>query len=215
MRLLFAALASRLSFLRWMMLRYIDLLIMPFLLEAAPALLYLAARVISLCVPAVLSFLERRAVPHLSALADPEPSPAFQALAGRVNLGFMMIAGSLSLAMVWGTPFIAAQLGLPLAELREILVWLILGQCAPVFFGATRMMMHAVGRGAFVVMLEGFAVTCFLIALSVGDGSDPVFYAQAVAAAQLTQSGLSALLLTQCGVWPGLSALFHPTIRLR
>ena len=125
-----------------------------------------------------------------------------------------MICGAVSLLVLGCAPFIAGALGGLNHAFDEIVIWLVVGQAAPVLFGATALLMHAVDRGAFYVVLQGMTATMFIGGVIVLDNTNAVVVAQTLAAAQLTQAALCALLLTQCGVWPGLTALFHKEIKL-
>ncbi len=54
----------------------------------------------------------------------------------------------------------------------------------------------------------------FLAGIWMLNPQDGVLIAQTFAAAQLAQAAICALLLTQCGIWPGLTALFYKEIKL-
>lgn len=195
--------------------RYADLAVVPWLLELPVLCAYLLARIASLGIPFALFILGRRAAPHLAELAIAPDQLRFQAAAARVNLGYLMVCGAVALFVMVSAPWAAKLLDLPLATFDEILVWLVIGQSAPVLFGATALLMHAVERGAFYDLLLGLTAVLFLVGvLLVPDARDGELIALTLAAAQLTQAALCALLLTQSGVWPGLTALFHKEIKL-
>ena len=194
--------------------QYVDLLIVPWLLEPAVVWIYFSARVASLCIPMTLSLLGSRVARQLSELAQAQEQCGFQSAAARVNLSYLMVCGAMALFVMVGAPNLAAMWGAPKGAYSEILVWLVIGQSAPVLFGATSLLMHAVERGAFYNFLLVLTAVMFLAATVLSDVRDGVVVAQALVAAQMTLAGLSALLLTQCGVWPGVAALFHKKIRL-
>lgn len=194
--------------------RYADLLIVPFLFEVTLLIAYLVARIASMCVPLALGGLAHKAGPQLSRLFQMPKQAPFQAAAARVNLGYLMVCGAVSLLVLGCAPFIAGALGGLNHAFDEIVIWLVVGQAAPVLFGATALLMQAVDRGAFYVVLQGMTATMFVAGVMVLDNTSAVVVAQTLAAAQLTQAALCALLLTQCGVWPGLTALFHKEIKL-
>ena len=54
----------------------------------------------------------------------------------------------------------------------------------------------------------------FLVGIVLLGARDGIDVAQTFAVSQLTLAAVSALLLTQCGIWPGLTALFHNQIKL-
>ena len=194
--------------------RYIDILFAPFILEAAMLIAYLVARGVSMCIPLTLGGLGRKAAPQMARLSQLPKQTLFQAAAARVNLGYLMVCGAVSLLVLASAPFLSQSFGGLDSAFDEMLIWLVVGQAAPVLFGATALLMRAVDRGAFYDVLQGVTAAMFLGALAVFDGASGVMMAQTLAAAQLTLAALSALLLTQCGIWPGLTALFHKQIKL-
>lgn len=191
--------------------RYPDVLIVPWLLSASVALAYLAARGASLLVPLALLLVDRKAEPHLIVLAQDLPQTPFQAAAARVNLGYLMICGALGLFVLTFMQQVAGHFD---PVMGDMLIWLLVGQSTPVLFGATAVLMRVVERGAFYDLLTGITSALFIIGVALLDIRDGVLIAQAFAAAQLTLAALCALLLTQSGVWPGLTALLHKEIRI-
>lgn len=198
---------------RWVT-RYVDLLIVPFVLEATVLVCYLIARAASLSIPLALSFLAKKAAPQLINLFQTPTQSAFQAAAARANLGYLMVCGAVSLLVLASGPFLASALGGLNPAFDEILIWLIIGQANPVLFGATFLLMHAVDRTTFYELLQCVTAVLFVTGMAVLDATNGILVAQTLAAAQLTQAAICALLLTQCGVWPGLTALFHKEIKL-
>jgi hypothetical protein len=91
---------------------------------------------------------------------------------------------------------------------------MLIGQISPILFGATRMLMQVMDRRIFYNLLTLVTTVLFLVGVALMPDRSAVFVAQALAAAQLAQSAVCALLLTQCGVWPGLTALLHKEIKL-
>ena len=153
-------------------------------------------------------------MPLLRALSRSSQQLPFQAAAARVNLGYLMICGAVSLAVVEVTPHVAKVFGEADPALKSVLIWLIVGQSAPVFFGATGLLMRVVERGAFYALLRGITAGLFVVGSVIVERIDAVIVAQTFAASQLTLAATCALLLTQCGIWPGLTALFHKEIKL-
>lgn len=194
--------------------RFIDVLIAPFLLDTVMLYSYLVARSGTLLIPLALNLLGRKATPKLAALARMDTQLPFQEAAARINLGYLMICGGVAVLVLGVATFAASIAGGLGQDFNDILLWLVIGQSAPVFFGATGLLMHIVNRAAFYDVLQGLTSLMFLggvFALGVTGGEQ---LAQTFAAAQLTQAALCAMLLTQCGVWPGLTALLHKQIKL-
>ena len=208
-----APLRDRLSGdLFWVAMRASDVLIIIWTLEGGLLHAYLVARVLSLIVPCSLLLVEARVSPQLAALV-PNQS-LFQAAAARVNLGYLIISGSLALFVLLLAPRVAGSVGIAGDRLKEILVWMLIGQISPILFGATRMLMQVMDRRVFYNLLTLVTTVLFLVGVALMPDRSAVFVAQALAAAQLAQSAVCALLLTQCGVWPGLTALLHKEIKL-
>lgn len=194
--------------------RYADMLIVPWIFEIQVLYTYALARLISLALPISLAFLEFKVGPHLKVLVRLKRKLPFQAAAARVNLGYMMICGAVALLTLSLGPKVATFAELGGEDFGQILIWLVVGQSAPVLFGATGLLMQVNDRGAFYEMLLSLTAALFVICVVVLGGNDPAAIAQTLAVAQLTHAGICALLLTQCGVWPGLTAIFHNEIKL-
>lgn len=194
--------------------RSVDLLVVPWILDGRSLYVYLLARLISLFVPLSLAALGTVVATPLFSLAQTAERRLFQAAAARVNLGYLMVCGSIGLLVLLMAPRLEGMLGAQYQEFSGVLIWLLVGNSAPVLFGATRLLMTALGRGAFLDLLSGVTSILILVSLVALPNLDGVLIAQIVAAAQLSHAGICALLLTQSGVWPGLTALFHREMRL-
>lgn len=191
--------------------RYVDVLVVPWIFELDVLYVYFLARIVSLCLPMALAILGNKVEPVLSSLArTPEQTP-FRAAAARVNLGYLMISGAMALFVISSASYLATMLE---PEFREILIWLVIGQSAPVLFGATGLLMRIVDRGTFYDVLGGITAAMFLAGTFLLQTTDGADVALTFAVSQLTLAAVSALLLTQCGIWPGLTALFHKQIKL-
>ena len=212
-RRLVASLCDRpFSSLFWGAMRASDVLIVVWILDGRLLHAYLLARALSVIVPCSLLLLEAKVSPRLAALVSNQP--LFQAAAARVNLGYLIISGSLALLVLLLAPGVAGLAGVAGESLQEILVWMLIGQVSPILFGATRMLMQVMDRRVFYDLLTLVTTALFLIGVALMPDRSAVFIAQSLAAAQLAQSAVCALLLTQCGVWPGLTALLHKEIKL-
>jgi hypothetical protein len=156
----------------------------------------------------------RKLTPHLVQLARAEQQIPFRAAAARVNLSYMMVCGAVGLIVISLAPYLVQKAGEVDPVFSDVLLWLVVGQSAPVLFGATGLLMQAVERGAFYDVLIAITAGLFFAGLWLLNPADSILIAQTFAAAQLAQAAICALLLTQCGVWPGLTALFHKEIKL-
>lgn len=192
--------------------RFPDLFVIPWVLEEGQVYVYLTARGISLCLPLGLHVLGKKARPQLKELS--QSRIAFQAAAGRVNLGYLMVCGAMALLVVGLQPYIGGMIGYHEAGFSAILAWLVIGQSSSVLFGATALLMQVMDRGSFYEGLSVVTSIMFLMAVVLTDTMNSTAIAQAIAAAQLAQAAICAVLLTQCGVWPGLTALLHKQIKL-
>jgi hypothetical protein len=194
--------------------KYADVLIVPWVFEPSVLFAYLTARTVTLLIPIALAVLGWKAAPQLAVLALAHNQLPFQAAAARVNLGYLMVCGSMALFVLFGGPYVAANMGISDPVFQEVLLWLVIGQSAPVFFGATGLLMRTLNRGVISDLLTGITAVFFVLCIAILGASDSMVVAQALAAAQLAHAAICALLLTQSGVWPGLTALFHKQIRI-
>lgn len=193
--------------------RYIDFLVVPWILDPVMIVPYLAARSASLFIPVSLGVVGRRVAPHLAHLVQTENHSLFRAAAARVNLGYMIVCGAVALIVLSMVPLVE-RTGSLHPSFEQILLWMVIGQSAPVLFGATGLLMQAVERGAFCDLLLGVTAILFLVGIWLLEPQDGLLITQILVAAQLSHAAICALLLTQCGVWPGFTALFHKEIKL-
>ena len=194
--------------------RFPDLVIVPWILEERMLLAYLLARSASLLVPLVLVILGWKVLPQLVALSQGAQQNLFQGAAARINLGYLMVCSAVGLMVLTVGPRLVGGLGSVDPAFGSLLLWLVVGQSAPILFGATGLLMQVVDRSAFYTVLSGVTAAMFWVAAALSIERQGVEIAQILAAAQLTHAAICAGLLTQCGVWPGLTALFHKEIRL-
>lgn len=194
--------------------RYVDFLLIPWLLEGTVLYAYILARITSLIIPLALHGVSARVKPQLSALLQTGNFCRFQAAAARVNLGYLMVCGGMSLIVATCAPHWAALLGNFDPVFTNILVWAVVGQSAPILFGATVLLMNAVGRGAMNELLYGFVAALFVASVLIGNKGSAILIMQTFAVAQLTHAAICSISLARCGVWPGLTALFHKEIKL-
>lgn len=189
-----------------------DLLIVSLVLEATELWSYFFARIASLLVPTSLTLLGTKLTPRLVVLIPDRV--LFQTAAARINLGYLMVCGSVSLFVLILAPYLRTLFGVAGVAFDETLMWLVIGQSAPVWFGATHLFMRVMQRRSFYDLLSCMTATLFFIGLALTDHRDGTLVAQTFAAAQLTKGAICALLLSQQGVWPGITALLHKEIKL-
>ncbi|WP_299562808.1 hypothetical protein [uncultured Sulfitobacter sp.] len=194
--------------------RYCDFFVVPWLVDLRMLAIYAVARGSSLVIPFALMLLGRQAQRQLVLLVDAVPHSHFQAVAARTNLGCMMICAAMALMVFAVVPQLVNLLLASDKLFRDILLWLMIGQAAPVFFGATTLLMRVVDRGTFDDLLHGVVAVFYIACVGAVGESDAVSLAQTLAAAQLAQAAICAALLTQCGIWPGLTALLNKEIKL-
>lgn len=194
--------------------RFADVLLAPFVLPAPVLYTYLAARMWTLIIPLALNLLGRKAAPQMILLAQGDAQTLFYAAAARVNLSYLIICGGVGISMLGVAPLAMDTFELLHPAFDEILLWLVIGQSAPILFGATGLLMHVVDRGAFYDVLQAMTALLFVGSIVGLDVSKGAQVAQTFAAAQLTQAALCAMLLTQSGVWPGLTALFQKQVKI-
>ncbi|WP_298859163.1 hypothetical protein [uncultured Sulfitobacter sp.] len=197
-----------------LLLRNADLLIVPWVLDILVLYSYICARAASSAIPAATTYLGYQVRPQLLALVYSGHQTLFQAAAARVNLGYLMVCGAVALLILSLESHISKLVGADSGDFRQVLIWAVAGQSTPVLFGATSLLMQVNDRRVFHDLLLGVAVVFFLCFVAVIDDWDTILIVQTWAVAQLTHAGICALLLTQCGVWPGLTAVFHKEIKL-
>lgn len=195
--------------------RYADVFAVPLLLGPAEAGGYLAARGLSLVVSAGLAQLGGQMQPVLQRSFRAGDPAGFVAKAARLNLGFLLIGGSLGLAVLAVGPYAALALPTDAVPFQSVLGWLLIGACAPVLFGATDAVLHSAGRQV-VQTLTSVAAAVALWAFALGvPVQSATLLAQCFAAVQLIRAGVSAVYLARVGgIWPGLTALLLRQIKL-
>ena len=169
--------------------RNCDLLAIPFLFAREEPLPYLVARGLVWVVPLAVDHLEVSARQSVFAARASNGGRAFVPTMARVNLGLMLVGGAAAL--------------------------LLLGSCAPVIFGATRMLtlVTQMRRDAALLQLGGMLL--FVGLLAVSEQVTLLALARSFGLMQIgTIAAISALLAYSEGVWPGLTALFFRQIRL-
>lgn len=195
--------------------RHADLMILPFILPPKLMLPYLVAKGVSLLLPVFINVFQKLAASPLRLAIAGRQQALFVASAARINLGLMLIAGGLAVAVLSAAPVLSNTAVLDYGQFREILLWLLLAESAPAIFGATAMLMRTSGFGAVHIILNAIAAVV-LIVVSVGFvTTDPVLIAKTYAGVHFSIAAISAvILIRQMGIWPGPTALMFRKIKL-
>lgn len=197
------------------LLRHADLMVLPFVLAPVEGAFYLVARGAASVISLAIELLLGRAAPGMDAAFHEPNGQGFVAAAARLNLGVLLVGGGAALGVLSAVPQLAGPLGLEAAPIRNILIWVVLGQAAPVFFGAVFLLLRVAG-----MRREG-ALLCLVGALSLGlsclflHTDDAILFAQQYASVQICV-GLAgaAFLAWRTGIWPGLTAVLFRQIKL-
>ena len=195
--------------------RHTDLLLVPLVLNGTDALLYFAARCLSDYVSAVLEQLGTNARSGLVSARQTGNHIAFVTMAARLNLGYLLIGGGVALAVLTAGPFLAEVIQQSEEAFQAVLIWLLLGTCAPVLFGATDILLCTTGKRAICRLVDLGTIILLCMAVFANAEPNPIFLAQCFAAFHLARAMLAAAILARgAGVWPGLTALMLRQIRL-
>ena len=197
------------------LLRYADLLILPWVMLPTVVMSYLIARGLAQLVPVVLDQLGERVTNTLARAFTTGSDPDFVSGAARTNLGFLLIGGAATLAVFGFGVHVPQAFDLNPSHFHSILFWLTLAQAAPVLFGATGPLMNiAEMRGETIGLSLIGVVTVWSITV-VFDLKDPQDLAQLYAYVQMAITAISAVILgLRFGIWPGLTALLFRQIKL-
>lgn len=196
--------------------QYMDVLIMFVVLPKEQAIVYLIARGLSMTIVISLEHLSEGASAPLIRAYRRNDHAAFITMAARLNLGFLLIGGGLALGILNVGPPVGAQLFSKGSDFNAVLGWLVLGVSGPIFFGGTRVLLHATANGPISFLIDAAAVVMVVVSAVSSAAPTAVFIAQCMASAHLVSSAIAALILARrSGIWPGLTALLLRQIRLR
>ncbi len=140
----------------------------------------------------------------------------FVSLSARANLGFLLIGGAVALLLlVIMDPFLHL-FGISAADGRRAMIWLIIAQSAPAIFGATNLFMSLTKLDGVRAWLLWAAMPLALILTFAAARDGLAALAATYAALQIGAAAICAVVVAlNCGIWPGLTAMFHSRIRLR
>ncbi len=195
--------------------RYADLFVLPFLLEGDEALIYLFARCMSLIVTLVLSYIAHNASPSLRNAVVQHDVTQFARMAARLNLGFLLIGGSLCIAILTAGPYLRPDIPHLEADLVITLKWLLLGVAASVSFGAVEKLLEVSGQRKAALLFDVGAILLFGVLVLPNAQPSALFIAQCFSFVKWIHSAAGAIyLILHKGVWPGPTALLLREIRL-
>lgn len=194
---------------------YADLMVMPMLLTAGEALVYLIARVIAQVLISAIALIGHRAQASLSDITAARNAGKFNAMAARLNLGLLLVGGGLGVVLLTVGDYVPRLLGYELPGLDGVLGWLVLAAAAPAFFGATETLMYATAMQRHGAALQLATCLFFAVAVFSAPTISAAVLAQTFAAASLVHGLVAAILLARTvGVWPGLTAVLLKQIKL-
>lgn len=197
------------------LLRYADLLILPWVMLPTVAMSYLIARGLAQLVPVVLDQLGERVTNTLARAFTAGSDPDFVSGAARTNLGFLLIGGAATLAVFGFGVHVPQAFNLNPSHFHKFLFWLTLAQAAPVVFGATCLLMNIAAMRNETIGLSLIGVVTVWSITVVFGLKGPQYLAQLYAYVQMAITAISAVMLgLRFGIWPGLTALLFRQIRL-
>ncbi|MGJ8616819.1 MAG: hypothetical protein ACSHWS_08235 [Sulfitobacter sp.] len=195
--------------------RYADLIVLALLLSPQNTLIYLIARGLAQVVPVTLNILTDRVDGPLRSAHCAGNLRHFAATAARINLGFLLIGGSVSLGALSMGAYVALIFNLDTAAFRYTLFWLVTAQSAPILFGATCVLFNITQCKSGTILLPLLGVFLFLCSSVLMEVNDPLSLAQIFALTHLMIGAGSALLINlRFGIWPGITAILFRQLKL-
>ena len=195
--------------------RNCDLLAIPFLFAREEPLPYLVARGLVWVVPLAVDHLEVSARQSVFAARASNGGRAFVPTMARVNLGLMLVGGAAALLVLAVAEWLQSRALGDMIVRNDLVLWLLLGSCAPMIFGATRMLTSVTQMRRDAALLQLGGMLLFVGLLAVSEQVTLLALARSFGLMQIgTIAAISALLAYSEGVWPGLTALFFRQIRL-
>lgn len=194
-------------------LRYADILVLPWLLDPRWVLPYLLARGMSEGIQLGLAALAQGAAP---ALLRARQADEKRALAARINLGALLIGGALMIVTLW-----LGRLGsiIPwpgFQDLAQVLPWLVFASAGPAIFGLTHLFLPHFGGWRFQAASGWGATALFCVGALVFPIGSATDLAVVYAVAKLAHNLICAVSLgIKSGVWPGVTALLFRQIKVK
>lgn len=196
--------------------RNVDILVIGFVLAPVEAAVYLILRGVAMLLDLLFRLLGDALRDPIALSLQTRDSGRFVAQAARANLGFLLIGGAGALLLFVTAGPVLHLLGISPGEGRMPLVYLILAQSTPAIFGATHLFLTLAkldGLRAWFIWAT-MPIALILTFSAAREGLVPL--AATYAALQIGLGAVSAVTVAvHCGIWPGLTALFHGRIRLR
>ncbi|MGC1497560.1 MAG: hypothetical protein WA790_17285 [Sulfitobacter sp.] len=192
-----------------------DLLILPWIFPPAQALFYLLVRGIAGAIGLILGSLTSILRDPLYSAFEQENRSAFVAMAARANLGFLLIGGGACLVVLSAGPYLLDFVSINSSEMKKVLAWVVVAQAAPVFFGATSILLDVTRNQRDSVLIAGIGALAVWISTAVIDIISILDLAMVYAGVRVVASGAAATILgLRFGIWPGLTAILFRQIKL-
>lgn len=193
------------------MVKYVDILILPFVFAREDAGTYLLARGVSMIVIFGFSLINRGAAQTLFS----GRASSLSATAARLNLGYLLIGGGFGVAALSIGRAFGPLTDVDPAIFSMVLLWLVIGQCSPAVFGAFDLIIDASGMRPEQDLLNGLWLVSIATFCWMGEFQTVEHLALVIGVSQLLYGAVCAVLIVnRLGVWPGATALFFSRIKL-
>ena len=158
--------------------------------------------------------LNSAALDPLTELFRHERPILFRAAAARLNLGFLLLGGGASLAILALGTALRVEIGLS-NDSAMVLFWLVVAQGAPAIFGAFDVLLFATSARRSITNLTWFFAIASSLAIYCFGRDAAVNLAFAYAGCQIMFSAIAAtVVIRELGIWPGVTAVLHRQIKL-
>ncbi len=195
--------------------RNVDVMVIGLVLTPVECAIYLIARSVAMSLDLLFRVLSRALSGPIGRSYRHRERSRFVAQSARANLGFLLIGGAGALLLFVSAGPVLHLFGINSAEGRQPLIYLIIAQSAPALFGATHMFMAMTRLETIRAWIVWAAMPFALILVFSAAREGLVSLAATYAALQVGVAAVCAVVVAlRCGIWPGLTAMFHSRIRL-
>lgn len=196
-------------------LRYIDIILAGWLLSGHFLSTYLTLRIGVFLVDFVFAALKKATFVPLSTLYDTASTRDFRATAARVNLSFLLIGGSCTIAVMQVGPFSFDYLRLEDILSHQVLAWLVFARGAPLIFGANEIFLGVSQHQKVAALLSWSFATVLVVLMCSAGRVDGLMFAKTYAITLVAYNFASAAYVARyLSVWPGITAVFHGQLKL-
>ncbi len=196
--------------------RNADVLVVGLVLTPLECAIYLIVRGVAMVLDLVFRVLGHAMSEPMSHSMQGRSGGLFVSQAARANLGFLLIGGAGAILLFITADPVLGVFGIFGVEGRQALVWLIIAQTAPAIFGATHVFMSLTKLDGLRAWVVWPALPLALMFVFAGAREGLVQLAMTYAVLQIGLAAVCAVIVAlRCGIWPGLTAMFHGRIRLR